>query len=60
MNAPAGTSQVISRNIGLVVALTAGVFWSRGTISIVGVIAIIVSIHLLAKIVALAEPEGDQ
>ena len=59
MTVPSGTSKVIAHTLGLGAALVGGVFWARGTISIVGVIAIIVSLHLLARIVALAEPESD-
>ena len=61
MTLPTGTSRVISRTIGMVAAAVGGVFWARGTISIVGAIAILVSIHLLALIAEEleAEPTDD-
>ena len=58
MTLPTGTSRFISRTVGMVAAGVGGVFWARGTISLVGVIALLMSIHLLAWIAAELEPEA--
>ena len=57
MTLPTGTSRVISRTIGMVAAGVGGVYWARGTISLVGVIAILMSLHILAWIAEELEPD---
>ena len=61
MRVPTGTSKFLSRTVGAVAVGVGSVFWARGTISIVGAIAILVSIHLLALIAEEleAEPTDD-
>lgn len=59
MKVPVGTSDFLTENVALVVALTGGVFWARGAISGGWVIAAVLAIHLFARYVEELEPEED-